>query len=1061
MKCRKEMKQTVVPIFYHVDPSHVRNQTGRFGEAFSNYKEDTEEMKEKVRSWRSALSEATNISGEHVKDGYESEHIKKIVNNIFMRLNCRMFDVGANLVGMDSHVNEIIRRLCVDQLDDVRIIGIFIYNKFSHEFEYMSFLENVREVANTMGLHHLQNQLLCDLLQVERNQNVNNVGQGANMIKMFSNLKNQLEYLLRNRDWLGRGSRVIITTRSKHLLQEIDDVYEVEELNYEQARELFSLFAFRQNLPKQDFINLSNRVIYYCHGLPLALKVLGSLLFNKTILQWESELCKLEREPEVKIQNVLKVSFDGLDHTQKKIFLDIACFFKGEDKDFVSRILDSCDLYAEIGIKILMHDLIQEMGRNIIRSEFPIIRKMEQLWDPSDVYRAFTMKKAIFLNLSRSKQLQFSTKVFAKMNQLRLLKIYGMNCCGSMKKEYKIILPEDFQFPSQELRYLHWKGYPLKSLPSNFHGENLVVLNMMDSNIKQLWQGNKCLGKLKFLNLLGLKQLTEISNFSNMPNLEELELGYCTSLNIVDQSAGVLKKLTLLSLSGCENLTSLPSSIQYLDSLETIYLNNCSNLEKFLEIEESSMKALTYLHFDGSAIEELPSSIEYLTGVEDLQLFVCSNLDAFPEIMEDVKQFLDLRRTGIKELPSSMEHLNINSFLLSSICRFKSFHDSFSMGAQAYGTFRNHGGMKYLEVLGLEGTAMKELPSSIQNLKSLQMLYLSNCKKLVTIPDSINDLRCLKRLILLNLEGLCSLVELDLSHCNLMEGSIPTDIWGLYSLCTLNLSGNHMVSIPSGITQLCRLRLLDISHCKMLQEIPELSSSLPQIDAHGCTKLEMLSSPSSLLCPFLKWFKRFNPTSTEYMNRNWKKGKVIIIPGNGGIPGWVLHQEIGSQVRLELPLNWYEDDHFLGLAFFFLYHKGNHFEVPYYFDLTLHGDSDEVVDHLSMDSLCKCHEINGDVSDELWVTLYPKNAIPNKYHRNQPWHFLAAFDFSTRINGEVTHPNIKRCGVQMMYTRDSLNSSVPMLLDHQRGHDDAGKNQADDREPCRKRLRASSTDLKL
>ena len=67
MKCRKEMKQTVVPIFYHVDPSHVRHQKERFGEAFSNYKEDTEEMKEKVRSWRSALTEAANISGVHVK----------------------------------------------------------------------------------------------------------------------------------------------------------------------------------------------------------------------------------------------------------------------------------------------------------------------------------------------------------------------------------------------------------------------------------------------------------------------------------------------------------------------------------------------------------------------------------------------------------------------------------------------------------------------------------------------------------------------------------------------------------------------------------------------------------------------------------------------------------------------------------------------------------------------------------------------------------------------------------------------------------------------------------
>ena len=67
MKCKKEMKQTVVPIFYHVDPSHVRHQKERFGEAFSNYKEDTEEMKEKVRSWRSALTEAANIGGEHVE----------------------------------------------------------------------------------------------------------------------------------------------------------------------------------------------------------------------------------------------------------------------------------------------------------------------------------------------------------------------------------------------------------------------------------------------------------------------------------------------------------------------------------------------------------------------------------------------------------------------------------------------------------------------------------------------------------------------------------------------------------------------------------------------------------------------------------------------------------------------------------------------------------------------------------------------------------------------------------------------------------------------------------
>ena len=94
------------------------------------------------------------------------------------------------------------------------------------------------------------------------------------------------------------------------------------------------------------------------------------------------------------------------------------------------------------------------------------------------------------------------------------------------------------------------------------------------------------------------------------------------------------------------------------------------------------------------------------------------------------------------------------------------------------------------------------------------------------------------------IEGLCFLFELILSDCNLMEGSIPTDIGCLYTLEILNLSGNHMVTIPSGITQLRQLQFLHISHCKMLREIPEIPSSLEYIDAHDST--ELLSTPSLL-----------------------------------------------------------------------------------------------------------------------------------------------------------------------------------------------------------------------
>lgn len=72
------------------------------------------------------------------------------------------------------------------------------------------------------------------------------------------------------------------------------------------------------------------------------------------------------------------------------------------------------------------------------------------------------------------------------MYNLRLLKIYnseaGNNC--------KVYLPDGLKSLSDELRYLQWDAYPLKSLPSNFHPENLVELNLSHSKLRVLWKGD-------------------------------------------------------------------------------------------------------------------------------------------------------------------------------------------------------------------------------------------------------------------------------------------------------------------------------------------------------------------------------------------------------------------------------------------------------------------------------------------------------------------------------------------------------------------------------------------
>ncbi|KAF3447709.1 hypothetical protein FNV43_RR08412 [Rhamnella rubrinervis] len=69
--------------------------------------------------------------------------------------------------------------------------------------------------------------------------------------------------------------------------------------------------------------------------------------------EWESALRRLENYPEMEIVDKLKISFDDLNKIEQCIFLDIACFFTGFDRDYVIDILDCCGFESLIGIRDL------------------------------------------------------------------------------------------------------------------------------------------------------------------------------------------------------------------------------------------------------------------------------------------------------------------------------------------------------------------------------------------------------------------------------------------------------------------------------------------------------------------------------------------------------------------------------------------------------------------------------------------------------------------------------------------------------------------------------------
>ena len=105
----------------------------------------------------------------------------------------------------------------------------------------------------------------------------------------------QIENLLGKCDWFAPGSRIIVTTRDKHLLTSLGNglsTYKVTGLDKHEAIELFSKHAFRRNKPNEGYLELANQFICYAKGLPLALVVMGADLYGRTKAEWKLRLDK-------------------------------------------------------------------------------------------------------------------------------------------------------------------------------------------------------------------------------------------------------------------------------------------------------------------------------------------------------------------------------------------------------------------------------------------------------------------------------------------------------------------------------------------------------------------------------------------------------------------------------------------------------------------------------------------------------------------------------------------------------------------------------------------------
>ncbi|XP_039155232.1 disease resistance protein RUN1 [Eucalyptus grandis] len=796
MECKEKKGLMVHPVFYKVEPREVRGQKQNYGQAMGEHEVKFGKNSEQVKRWKKALYDAGCLSGWHFTDGNEAGFIQHIVQEISTQLDRRPINVAMFPVGIDSRVQELKLILNLQSKDDVLMVGLWgqggvgkttfakaIYNAIFREFQGACFLERIRENSkNSIDLVPLQEKLLSQVLPGKK-LIVHSVGGGSQSIqdklcnkKVLIILDDvddafQLNALAGDCKWFGKGSRIIITTRNKHLLTSCGinqgHIYEVTALEDGDALELFRKHAFRGNQEIEISKNLVNQVLCYARGLPLALEVLGAFLCGRRGPEWESTLQKLAKSPNKKINDVLKVSYDGLEPYAKEIFLHIACFFKGRSKEYIKKVLDSCEFHTTIGIKILlercliseeakkiqMHDLIQLMGMDIVKDEDrddPINRS--RLWLRDDVLDVLSEDKetkaikAIVLQLPKPEDMYIGPDAFTKMKNLRLLILFNVN--------------NSIQGPIHLPNGLRWFEWPNCCSTLEFsHGpKKLVGLDMRSSKIKVEPKQFKEFKKLKYINFHKCQSLVCMPNISCTPNLEELDLSECKNLERVHGSTGYHENMQLLNLSGCSELHHFPNVLQS-KNLRCLYLSYCSKLQRFPDIPDK-IKGLRQLILVGTSIEELPASIENLVSLEKayldkckklailpssiyrlnklqtLNLSGCSKLTKFPKMEEDLSD--PHMKTGFSEL-SRLElggcNLSEVEFLHNPSC----FPKLDSLGVSYCQKLKEIHNISP-QLIGLSAKSCKSPSKIASNISHVQHVHLNSCYELVSSGLTMNDL---------------------------------------------------------------------------------------------------------------------------------------------------------------------------------------------------------------------------------------------------------------------------------------------------------------------------------
>ncbi|XP_074313121.1 putative disease resistance protein RGA1 isoform X2 [Silene latifolia] len=578
----------------------------------------------------------------------------------------------------------------------------------------------------------------------------------------------------------GRGSKVVITTRSEETAEVVlataahSKKYMLKGLSDENSWRLFMLTAFKRECSNDDQLTtIGKKIVKKCSNVPLAIKVLGTLLFGQTQDIWES--FEKKRLPHIEasknpIMSILKLSYNNLEPSVKNCFRYCALF----PKDF-------------------------EMNK----------RELISLWmaqgyiDDSEDYFLILLKRCFFQDVERD---DFGDIVSFKMHDL--IHDLAQEVAGD-----EIIvtnsLPNNL---SRKLRHL-------------FIDAKAGVINYFhESNIRTCYMNNHVRVHSDVVKTL-------VSKWRCLRSLR-LYLPFARNL---PESIGDLLHLRYLDLSRNEKLKTLPNSITKLYNLQSLILQECSTLQEWPN-DFCKLVNLTLLDIrECWRLTCMPLGIDQLTNLRDLTYFggQLKDLKCLVNLRGQLKMTMNKNLVSEKENKwegGYLEHIkNLKAISIS-------FNEKAgeSNNEALIDRLQPNENLMQLRLSGYNGTEIPRWGRAhddwVKILPKLVNIELGNCKRIHGIPLLSN----LKHLKSLSLERLYNLEYMEIDTISRGSPGWSKDLPFFPSLEILSIKdlkrlkgwwggvceGDSSSSMPHWQPPFPRLSKLAIQECPELTSLP-------------------------------------------------------------------------------------------------------------------------------------------------------------------------------------------------------------------------------------------------